>query len=240
LSQGFETTGEGFSGKILRTPLNICVENIIMNKTNRKHNFHHFLICVFSALCFAVLGIAVVLLGGCASSNKAQQFTSGPVIIEAEADRLWQVSQDQVKKTGFTLDKVDRRGGVIRTFPLTSKQWFEFWCQDVVTFDDLAVSSLQTIRRIIILEFEPLGENRFEVKCMVNIEQITGDPSIISGQVHTGDILGETIGRVPAANIPGPRTGEITNWHFIGRDHALAAKILDSIKKMVCPEYAKI
>ncbi|MBN2375997.1 MAG: hypothetical protein JXD22_06335 [Sedimentisphaerales bacterium] len=211
-----------------------------MNEKTLKQNIYHFLICVFFAQCFAVLGIAVGILGGCASGNKGAPIISRPIVVEAEADRLWQVSQEQIKRTGFTLDKVDRRGGVIQTYPLTSKQWFEFWCHDVVTFDDLAVSSLQSIRRIVIIEFEPLDENRFEVKCMVNIEKIAGDPAVISGQVQASDILGETIGRVPAANLPGPRSGEVAKWYFVGRDQALEAKILDSIKNLVCPEFAKI
>jgi len=210
-----------------------------MNKKALKNSPSHLKVLLIPFNCIIALSIAFGSLGGCASAKKPVQYKSGPVTIEADADRLWQVSQDQVKKTGFTLDKLDRRSGVIQTFPLTSKQWFEFWCHDVVTFDDLAVSSLQSIRRIVIIEFEPLNEKQFRVNCMVNIEKLAGNPDVRSGQVHASDILGETIGRVPAVNIPGPRTGEVANWYFMGRDHALEARILDSIKKMVRPEYAK-
>ena len=210
-----------------------------MNKKALKNSPSHFKVLLIPFNCIIALSIVIGLLGGCASAKKPAQFKSGPVTIEADADRLWQVSQDQVKKTGFTLDKLDRRSGVIQTFPLTSKQWFEFWCHDVVTFDDLAVSSLQSIRRIVIIEFEPLNEKQFKVNCKVSIEKLAGNPAVRSGQVHAGDILGETIGRVPAANIPGPRTGEVANWHFIGEDHALEAKILDSIDKQASQKLSK-
>ncbi len=70
-----------------------------------------------------------------------------PLLVQAEVDQIWQLCQTELKTRGFHLNRVDRRSGIIETYPLTSKQWFEFWRQDVVTVYDLAESSLHTIRR---------------------------------------------------------------------------------------------
>ncbi len=98
-------------------------------------------------LCIILLMLLIWLAPGCNMNEPVP--THGPVTVTAQPDELWQLCQVQLKSFGFQLDRVDRRDGVIETFPLTSKQWFEFWRKDVVTSDDLLLSSLHTVRRII-------------------------------------------------------------------------------------------
>lgn len=66
---------------------------------------------------------------------------------EGDFDRLWEDSQEVLRRHGFRLDRVDRRSGTITTFPVTSQSVLEFWRHDVDTPFDLMESTMRTVRR---------------------------------------------------------------------------------------------
>ena len=76
----------------------------------------------------SVSAIGLLLLAGCAApvgkgtyavttATPATQPT-GPTVVAADFQRLWDACEDVAREFGFALDRQDRRSGVITTVPL--------------------------------------------------------------------------------------------------------------------------
>jgi hypothetical protein len=154
-----------------------------------------------------------------------------PLLVQTEPDQIWQLCQAELKKRGFQLDRVDRRSGVIETYPLTSKQWFEFWCKDVITDRDLAESSLHTIRRRISMIVLAAPENHYWLQCRAAVERLSAPLELTSGQVRVRDIFAQSAGRIPTPQVSEKRKKYPPQWLPIGQDHALENDILQAIHR---------
>jgi hypothetical protein len=152
-----------------------------------------------------------------------------PVILEVPPEKLWQICSSELKNRGFTLNRVDHRSGQILTDPLTSRQWFEFWCQDVVTSEDILEASLHTLRRTIYLEIQPLEKGRFSLNCKAKVEKMSIERGIVGGQVRT-QVFGAA-GRMPLLTGPESPNEPQPRWIPLGRDFALEIDILQSIQQ---------
>ena len=153
----------------------------------------------------------------------------GPLILSVDPESLWQISQAELKKRGFRLDRVDRRSGIIETFRTTSGQWFEFWRRDTAGPDALAESSLRTIRRSVRLEISSVPLGQYRLRCIVTVEKLSTEPTFISGRVRARTIFSGAAGRVPGLGT-GQKNEQQTSWVPLGRDPALESDILESIK----------
>ena len=171
----------------------------------------------------------LVVVGGCRTSPPPATISSEPLVVQGDPDRLWQLGQAELKSRGFRLDRVDRRNGVIRTYPATSGQWFEFWRGDVVGARQSAQSNLQTVRRRVRLAMTPLADERCRLECTVVVEQLHAEGSVVSGTVRARDIFDGAAGRIPALTIRNS-PGRSVEWGEIATDPALANDILHSIK----------
>jgi hypothetical protein len=169
-----------------------------------------------------------LLLSGCASApiESVKEGAREGVIVEAEAEILWQSCKSELENRGFRLDRVDLRSGVIDTFPMVSSQWFEFWRRDVVDAASLAESSLQTIRRRVGIKLTPLGGNKYSFNCRVTVQRLSMPPSAISGSVWAENVFYSTAGRSPIWNDP----DDARVWITLDNDTVLADNIIRSVK----------
>ena len=96
-----------------------------------------------------ISALAVSCLGGCwreawwPSPRVAPARPTGDVEFEA----TWDAAIAALGKYRFRVDRADRRAGVITTFSLVGRHWFEFWRRDATTRTDVAESALHTIYR---------------------------------------------------------------------------------------------
>ena len=102
------------------------------------------------ALLYVLISVlAVTCLGGCwreawwPSPRVAPARPTGDV----EFDATWDAAIAALGKYRFRVDRADRRAGVITTFPLVGRHWFEFWRRDATTRTDVAEGALHTIYR---------------------------------------------------------------------------------------------
>ena len=167
--------------------------------------------------------------GGCMSP--AVSSVAEPVVVIGDADEIWQACQDELKERGFRLDLVDRREGIILCYPQVSKQWFEFWCQDVVTSEELVESSLHTVRRIIQIEMDDQGDQSYVLYCRALVERLWRGTEIVGGRVRAREILGKSAGRIPVYGTSSTAEAALEEWLPVGEDYALASSILQSISR---------
>ena len=117
------------------------------------------------------LSLAALLLVGCAaparfanttrpSSRPIEQATPAywyaqPPVASANSqdfDALADACQAVAAHFFFPPDFIDYRDGILQTLPVVSGQWFEPWRREQQTVDDVAESSLATVRRTIRFE----------------------------------------------------------------------------------------
>ena len=99
-------------------------------------------------------------------------------------DKLWKTAEETARQYGFALDREDYRAGVITTVPLTSKQFFEVWRNDVQTMEDLADSSLSTYRRTLRFQFQRNPDESYDITPIVIIERYAQAEHPITASVY--------------------------------------------------------
>ena len=115
------------------------------------------------------IAAAAMILGGCAVQTPPQ---AEPIqTAESRYDEVFGVSRSVLRGYQFEIDRIDRRAGLIQTFPMTGKSWFEFWRKDGATVRDTMESTLQTIYRKAIVEVVETGAGTYGVKVRVEVSR---------------------------------------------------------------------
>ncbi len=185
---------------------------------------------LFKILLTTLLGGA---LFGAGCATPSAPVPTEPRIIQGDPHVIWKAGQDELTSRGYPLDRVDRRTGVIETFPITSKQWFEFWRNDVVGDEALAEASLQTIRRQVKLQVTQVEPDQLRLECLVLVEKYDSSQEIYPSQTRTYNVLGNVTGRIPLLSSSEKRKDKPEEWIRLGEDPELQKTILDSIVRRV-------
>ncbi len=174
----------------------------------------------------AAFCVSLIAFGGC--STKRVDIANSTIVVQCQRNTIWQISQVELKDRGFSLDRVDLRNGVIDTFPIVSKQWFEFWRKDVVGAKALAESSLHTIQRYAKMQLTEQENNKFALHCEVVVERLSSASAITSGTSRQQDVL--------SAGRRQKKKSSKDQWIPLGKDEPLANDILAAIKRQVSVE----
>lgn len=102
-----------------------------------------------------IAAAAAVLPFGCAKHTTPLAPPREMTAAERNFEAVWQGSRDVLRKYYFSLDRQDRRAGIITTEPMVGKHWCEFWRHDSVSRTDVAESTIQSIYRVVEVRIEP-------------------------------------------------------------------------------------
>jgi hypothetical protein len=153
-------------------------------------------------------------------------------------DALWEACSGAARWRGFRVDRIDYRGGVMVTHPVTSKQFFEVWRRDVATLPDLAESSLATMRRIIRFEIAKRDDGTFACVPKVLVERYAQTERRITSVTQYRESFSNEQGvfgsreRDKGVNVP------IVYWYATGRDEVLERHLADAIRARLPDEVA--
>ena len=178
--------------------------------------------------------LLAAVLAGCA--KQPQRRWQAIAVEQASFEQVWQASIASLKDRGLVLDREDRRFGLIVSEPVIGQQAFEFWRKDAVSSDDLLLSSLHTIQRIVTVRVSSEGPMQFEVR----VEAQAQRASIPADQLDNTAEAFELLRRhgVPAApsrrDYTRPQTEPV--WVDLGREPALEQYILEDIARRLNPE----
>lgn len=98
----------------------------------------------------SILALALAAgLTGCGEQKApAPMASTAPVsAAQGQFEAAWGATLDVLTQYEFRVDRQDRYQGIISTYPVTGKSWFEFWRKDGATAYDTCESSIQTIYR---------------------------------------------------------------------------------------------
>jgi len=189
-----------------------------------------------------------MLLAGCANHTRPVVFSEPPTMSQRNFEALWQAAQDVLREHYFSIERMDRREGLMITEPLTGQQAWEVWRRDAATWYALAEGTLQTIYRQATVRIVPVeGEpNAYQARVEVNayrsnrpkteLDSISGSYSMFllpggNSAVNAPAILGyeRTLYGLPGYAIPpGEPVGQTVS---LGPDPALAAKLAGQINR---------
>ena len=175
------------------------------------------------------VSFVILLLIGCTEKRKPQW--EAIAVEKASFDQVWDACLDSLKDRGLEVDRQDRRFGLIVSEPTVGQQAFEFWRKDAVSSDDLLLSSLHTIRRIVAINVTSQGPMKFEVR----VEAQAQRASIPGDQLDNAAEAFELVRQygVPAApsrsDYLRPQAEPV--WVDIGREPDLEQYILEDISQ---------
>jgi len=176
-------------------------------------------------ICMAA--VCLVIAGGC--SRPEQAVSSDPVCLEFSAEQMMEAARTVLDDMHFGLEKDDSQSFYLRTRPLAGAQFFEFWRTDNADAYTAARSNLQSLRRIVELEFHP-GQGTTCMVCRVRVQRLSIPETPIIGMAGlAGTYTSSSAGKQTMA-VDEEQLAQM-EWLDEGPDRALEQTILKNIKR---------
>ncbi len=199
-----------------------------------------------------LLTLAAVAIGGCANYTTPTAPERARTEQERNFESAWFAAHDVLREYDFTLDRQDRRAGILSTLPLTGAHGLELWRKDAVTSSNLAEGTVQTIFRTATVTLSPSESdpNRYVPAVRVNVlradrgtPQATSSADIMAvfgaapadARMNTGprdlDVVGppDDEERLRAVNVTPP--GMVPLGRDANLEARLAAEIADTTEQ---------
>lgn len=172
---------------------------------------------LFRPWIFCLAAAVLTAAGGCVRYTKpiAPAKPAKLSVADRNYDAVWQAAIKVLRgRYYFRINRRDRRAGVITTYPLVGKQFFEFWRRDAVGGQDVAESSLHTIYRTVLVNVRPTRRDSAIYEPIVRVRAVRSNKEQLTmgstGQaydmfIHPGETLdvARKIGR-RGSDAPGP------------------------------------
>jgi hypothetical protein len=167
-----------------------------------------------------------------AQANSDYWFNKPPVASVASPDfqKLWDACRATAINDQFEIDQEDYRLGLLRTFPMISKQFFEFWRSDAGDVREVAWDSLQTIRRTIRFDFTRQPDGSFIVYPKVLIETSAHPERRITSQAQYSQAF-TTVAEAPTIINDQGVSVPTRYWYSVGRDDAMEKELANSVRE---------
>ncbi len=131
-----------------------------------------------NSLQIAILSIVAVLCAGCIPTGAP--VSSPPEVADEDFNVIWDATNEVLRKYRFFIDRADRREGVITTFPMIARHWFEFWRKDAATQRDVAEGTLQTLYRRVTISIRRQDDNK---RYLVDVRVFVSRSDLLAPQI---------------------------------------------------------
>ena len=154
-----------------------------------------------------------------------------PAASPEQRDDILTRSAQVLREHGFKIDRLDRRDGVVTTFPQTSQQFFEFWRKDVDTAYDWIEASMRTVRRSVTVRAYPADSGeKTQVRLTVHRETFATPERQFNNSIAAFRMFGD--------DLPAERTGLRVSraddyWIDAGTDPAMETYLMDQITNRI-------
>ncbi|WP_437186447.1 hypothetical protein SH668x_003599 [Planctomicrobium sp. SH668] len=157
--------------------------------------------------------------------QNAQVPVTNPLLVMSRNEELvWERAIDVLHDFQFEIGRENRLGRVIETLPKVGAGLFEPWHSDSVGFESRLESSLQSIRRIVLISLQP-DDNGQGFLVSVTVQKELEDLPGVAGNSAGAATFSES---VPLARDLAPVVGQSSASYWIpqGRDLLLEEAIL--------------
>ena len=174
--------------------------------------------------------LAVATVGGCLGPRRDDYRSFSTVTVadpSPQADRHWDAVLETLRRHHFTLDRVDRRAGVITTMPEVSQHFFEVWRHDVDTDADLLTATLNPLRRWVKVRVARDADGSWSrIDVEVRKERLSSPDRQFNNSGAAYQFFGTTL---PSTTGEVELTPEHDRWLDIGRDAPMEDYLLGKI-----------
>lgn len=184
----------------------------------------------------------ICLLVGCGCRSNAQvqltsaySFASSTDVLSAE--QLFEAATDELRAGRFRLDRVDRRAGVITTFPEGSQHFFEFWRHDVATTRDFWEATINPMRRWTKISIQRNEQAVSDIEVEVRKERFSAPDRQFNASGAAYNYFGYGL---PATTGEESIDAKDERWIDVGRDSAMEDYLLTRILRRVGVDREKI
>jgi hypothetical protein len=159
-------------------------------------------------------------------------FNQPPVasVTSSDFQKLWDACATTLINDQFEIDRRDYRLGVLTTWPMISKQFFEFWRSDAGTPREVIWDSLQTIRRTVRFEFSRQPDGSYTAHPKVLIETSAHPERRITAQAQYSQAFA-AVGETPTITNEEGVTIPTRYWYSLGRDEAMEKELANSVRE---------
>jgi len=151
-------------------------------------------------------------------------------IESADFQKLWDACRGTLVNNQFEISDENYRLGLMTTWPLISKQFFEVWRSDAGTVHDIMQDSLQTIRRSVHFEFARQPDGSFTAYPKVVMEQFIHPERRITVQAQYNQAFA-AVGEAPTRENTEGNSVSSRYWYALGRDEAMEKQLANSVRE---------
>lgn len=173
--------------------------------------------------------LATVMMLFIAVGCQQPKIMDNPLAVPAgDFAAIWELSRQALYNYGFQLDRRDRRGGVISTYPALAAHAGEYWYDNARGSYNLAESTLHRIYKTATLTITTTAERDYNVAVRVDSRRLSIEKPALT---TAGDVRGSIARRRTVYTAERYAGGEVEAPVFIdlGRDTLLEDAILRQI-----------
>jgi len=151
----------------------------------------------FSLIQILIACASAAAFCGCWPAHTKPIYPGPATAVERNFEAVWTASRHVLKHSGFTLDRQDRRDGVVTTMAIPSAQIFEFWRKDAATLFHHEENTVQTILRAVKVTIHQIdGTDKFGIDVEVLMARSDRKPALLSSSSQFQKLTGA---KFPAA-----------------------------------------
>ncbi|MDI6449200.1 hypothetical protein [Anaerobaca lacustris] len=182
----------------------------------------------FSALCLLA---GTIVLTGCGERQRRPDPPQTVTLSGVTACEAVNVAEAVLRQMHFNIDKADPDAGVVRTFPLTAGQFFEFWRSDNVDAASAMEANLQTLRRSVQVDFLQT-DGQVRIQCAIRVQRLSLPQNEVASVSQAYRIHSQSRPTTQHIDLH-PSQREAMHWIELGDDPKLAAEILRRIARNI-------
>ncbi len=172
--------------------------------------------------------LAVTLNCGCVSTSGRDLPRSNALLIPSSSlDATWERAVSTLHRNHFLIARESKLEGVIETEYRAGSNLLEPWHHDSVGFDNRLESTLQSIRRKVVITFGQSGTDQLmvSVQAYKEIEDVPGPTAVYAGGAtfSESDLLDRDLNQVVG------QSGQ-SRWLPRGRDSLLESQLVAQIQ----------
>ena len=183
---------------------------------------------------FRIIPVAILLVAcGCAQHTRPIVAPAEMTPVERNFQAVWDASCEVMSSYRFTVDRRDRRAGLITTEPMASRHFFEWWRRDKATAAGALENTVQPMYRQVSVQIRKTDEGKYHPVVSVTVSRLLATRRAVDRGVMSRERITTPSrhDRLVIAFVSSDKIRKDPDKHSPG-DEILAVKIADDIRRL--------
>ena len=188
---------------------------------------------------FCILYSVFCFLPGCAQQKSSPpEMAALDLTHDVNNTRIMDITEDVLTRMHFEIEKFDPDTGYIKTRPLEGAQFFEFWRSDNVGAYNWLLSNLQSVRRTVEINIDPVlrssttTKDEKHIDCVVHIQRLSIPEQEVTSSARAYAMFSRSSPGLQTL-VLNPGQQQNIAWIDLGQDKELENEIIKRIKTKI-------